>query len=74
MKDSLEPLSVTGITTVTIGTAVWAILLVVALIARDWLEANGRGDWVWIAAAGTGLGLLGLRYTKRRAARIAKAS
>ena len=74
MKDSLEPLSVTGITTVTIGTAVWAVLLVVALIARDWLEANGRGDWVWIAAAGTGLGLLGLRYTKRRAARIAKAS
>lgn len=74
MKDSLEPLSVTGITTVTIGTAVWAILLVAALIARDWLEANGRGDWVWIAAAGTGLGLLGLRYTRRRAARIAKAS
>lgn len=74
MKDSLEPLSVTGITTVTIGTAVWASLLVVALIARDWLEANGRGDWVWIAAAGTVLGLLGIRYTKRRAARIAKAS
>ena len=74
MKDSLEPLSVTGITTVTIGTAVWAGLLVIALIARDWLEANGRGDWVWIAAAGTVLGLLGIRYTKRRAARISQAS
>jgi hypothetical protein len=74
MKNSLEPLSVTGITTVTFGTAVWAALLVVALLARNTLVDQGRGDWVWIAAAGTVLGLLGIRYTKRRAARIAQDS
>lgn len=74
MKVSLEPLFVTGITTVTIGTVVWAVLFVIALFARNTLVAQGRGDWVWIAAAGTGLGLLGIRYTKRRAARIAQGS
>ena len=74
MKDSLEPLSVTGITTVTFGTAVWAVLTVITLIARDSLTAQGKGDWVWIAATGTVLGLLGIRYTKRRAARIARGS
>lgn len=74
MKDSLEPLSVTGITTVTFGTAIWAVLTVIAIITRESLEAHGRGDWVWIAATGTGLGLLGIRYTKRRAARIARGS
>lgn len=74
MKDSLEPLSVTGITTVTIGTAVWAVLFALALFFRHTLEAQGRGDWLWIAAAGTLLGLLGIRYTKRRAARIAQGS
>ena len=74
MKVSLEPLFVTGITTVTIGTAVWAVLFVIALLARNTLVSQGRGDWVWIAAAGTVLGSLGIRYTKRRAARIAQGS
>ena len=68
----LEPLSVTGITTVTKGTLVWAALLVAALIGRKPLIDAGRGDWIWIAATGTLLGLLGIRYTKRRAARIAR--
>ncbi len=71
-SNELEPLSVTGITTVTKGTIVWAALLIVALIARKPLIDQGRGDWIWIAAAGTFLGLLGIRYTKRRAARIAR--
>ena len=74
MKNSLEPLYVTGITTVTLGTAIWAVLLVVAIVFRDSLAHQGRGDWVWIAAAGTCLGLLGIRYSKRRAARIDRAS
>jgi hypothetical protein len=41
---------------------------------RDQLEASGRGHWIWICACGVLLGLLGIRYTRRRAARIANAS
>jgi hypothetical protein len=40
---------------------------------RDQLEASGRGDWIAIGLSGIILGLLGIRYTKRRAARIEQA-
>jgi len=70
---SLEPLQVTGITTVTIGTVVWAIATLVLLALHNKLEASGRGDWPQIAAAGTFLGLLGMRFAKRRAARTLRA-
>ena len=73
-KIALEPLEVNGITAVTVGTAIWLIATVICLIQREQLEASGRGNWVWICACGVLLGLLGIRYTRRRAARIAKAS
>ena len=68
----LEPLDVTGVTTVTLGTVVWAIAAVVLFLAKGQLSADSQ-DWPWIALAGTILGLMGIRYTKRRAARVAKA-
>ena len=71
-KQQLKPLEVTGITTVTIGTGIWALAFLGTLLFRSTLADQGRSDWVWIALAGTVLGLLGIRYTKRRAARIAK--
>jgi len=37
---------------------------------REQLEDAGRGNWIAIGVAGIVLGLLGMRYTKRRAARI----
>ena len=73
-KIALEPLEVNGITAVTAGTAIWLIATVICLVQREQLEASGRGDWVWICACGVLLGLLGIRYTRRRAARIAKSS
>jgi hypothetical protein len=42
------------------------------VLMRNQLEEAGRGNWIAIGVAGIILGLLGMRYTKRRAARIEK--
>lgn len=42
-------------------TAVWAIALIVLLAIRGQLAPADRW-WVWVAAAGTALGLFGLAY------------
>lgn len=73
-KLALEPLEINGITAVTVGTIIWTVATVIMVVMRDQLEASGRGDWVWICACGVLLGLLGIRYTRRRAARIANAN
>jgi hypothetical protein len=43
------------------------------VLMRNQLEASGRDNWIAIGVAGIILGLLGMRYTKRRAARIEQA-
>jgi hypothetical protein len=43
------------------------------VLMRDQLETSGRGNWIAIGVCGIILGLLGMRYTKRRAARIEQA-
>lgn len=53
---------------VTLGTVLWALGLVAALVLRDRLEDQGRDSWVWVAAAGMFLGLVGLRQVRRRRA------
>ena len=73
-KLALEPLEINGIAAVIVGTIVWTVATVIMILMRDQLEASGRGNWIWICACGVLLGLLGIRYTRRRAARIAKAS
>ena len=73
-KLALEPLEINGITAVIVGTIVWTVATVIMILMRDQLETSGRGNWVWICACGVLLGLLGIRYTRRRAARIAKSS
>ena len=55
---------------VAIGTGLWAIALVLTLVLHDRLVDDGRGDWVWIAAAGLFLGVIGLWHVRRRAARL----
>ena len=73
LKTELKPLEVNGITAVTLGTGIWAVATLVMVLMRDQLEAAGRGDWIAIGVCGIILGLLGIRYTKRRAARIERA-
>ena len=69
-RKEFTPLEVNGITAVTIGTGIWSVATLVMVLMRDQLEALGRGDWVAIGVCGIILGLFGMRYTKRRAARI----
>ena len=71
-KKELAPLEVNGITAVTIGTVIWSVATLIMVLMRDQLETSGRGDWVAIGVCGIILGLLGMRYTKRRVARIEK--
>ena len=69
-KHELKPLEVNGITAVTLGTIIWSVATLIMVLMRDQLESAGRGNWIAIGVAGITLGLLGIRYTKRRAARI----
>ena len=73
LKNELEPVEVNGITAVTLGTGIWSVATLVMVLMRDQLEVSGRGDWIAIGFSGIILGLLGMRYTKRRAARIDRA-
>jgi hypothetical protein len=51
---------------VAVGTGLFAIGLVLAVVMHDRLEDDGHGDWVWILACGVLLGLIGLRAVRRR--------
>ena len=68
-RDDPAPLRTDDRRTVMVGTAVWAVLLVVTLLARDELGAADRGWWAWSCAAGVALGLVGLAYLHHREVR-----
>lgn len=57
---STEPPDPREATPVAVGTGVWALLLVIGLVIRHDLADSGREWWVWTAAAGTILGVIGL--------------
>ncbi|MEU8250784.1 DUF2530 domain-containing protein [Nonomuraea sp. NPDC048916] len=61
-----EPIETNDTKTVIVGTVAWAVALVVLLILRP---APQNSWWIWTCVAGVGLGLLGLWYIRRRAAR-----
>jgi hypothetical protein len=61
-----EPLETNDVAIVTVGTILWAVALVASLIFRDRLADSGNEGWVWIFLAGTFLGLIGIRYVRRR--------
>ena len=73
-KSELKPLEVNGITAVTLGTLLWLTSFVLLIFTRKWLIENGHENWIWIAASGFVLGLLGYRYTTNRAKRFKKAT
>ncbi len=55
-------------------TAGWLVALIVLLIIRDQLAAADRW-WIWVAVAGTALGVFGLAYVpylKRSRSRAAQ--
>ena len=43
-----------------VGSVAWLVALVVVLVFRAELAANGLGWWLWCAIIGLGLGLIGL--------------
>jgi hypothetical protein len=65
-----EPLETDDVAIVTVGTVLWALALVASLVFHDRLADGGREDWTWVFLAGTFLGLIGIRYVRRRRAAL----
>ncbi|MFN0282749.1 MAG: DUF2530 domain-containing protein [Kineosporiaceae bacterium] len=63
------PLRTDDRTAVLVGTGVWAVLLVAALLSYQRLADDGRAWWVWTPVVGIALGLYGLRYIRTRTPR-----
>ncbi len=64
-----QPMVTNDRATVAVGSVVWAVLLLVALLNRDALTDAGRGWWVWSCASGLVLGLVGLAWLHLRTKR-----
>lgn len=58
--------------TVAIGTILWGVALVALLPFWGRLDDAGRLWWIPTCASGLALGFVGLAYTRRRAAAIAR--
>ncbi|HKA68111.1 MAG TPA: DUF2530 domain-containing protein [Actinomycetes bacterium] len=69
----LQAVDVDGVAATTVGTIVWAAAFLILLPFRADLQANGRGDWLWICLAGIVGGLYGIVYCRRRRASMARA-
>jgi len=59
---------------VSIGTAVWMVVLVVLLARKSELDANDAGWWIAVAAVGLVTGLGGVAYLRWRRTRLARRS
>ncbi|MFC6236614.1 DUF2530 domain-containing protein [Longivirga aurantiaca] len=62
----VAPLDVDGVGAVAVGTAAWAVGLVLCLVLRGPLADAGNGWWTWVCLTGAVLGLAGLWYVRRR--------
>lgn len=70
----VDPLDVTGVRTVTVGTGLFVLAFVALLPFTDQLRRADRLWWLWTCAAGVALGLFGIHYCRRRAAALAARS
>jgi type VI protein secretion system component VasK len=63
-RPSPPPLEANDQMVTVVGTAAWAVALVVLLIVRDSLPAGQRW-WIWTCACGLVMGLFALWYVPR---------
>lgn len=64
----IQPLDVSGLRTVGVGTAGFLGATVYLLLFQlDWLRETDRMWWLWACYAGLGLGVFGYVYCTRRA-------
>jgi hypothetical protein len=54
------------------GTALWAAALVVLLVLELATATDVHGWWLAMCGCGIGLGLIGVRYCRRRQAALAR--
>ncbi len=66
----VEPLDVTGVRTVTVGTLLFGLAFVLLLPFYGRLEDEGRTWWLWTCLTGFGLGMFGIDFCRRRARAI----
>jgi hypothetical protein len=62
----VEPLDVDGVRTVQVGLAIWFLVFLGLLPFWSALTDADRTWWLWTCLAGSGLGLFGLEYCRRR--------
>ncbi len=67
----VDPLDVTGVRTVIVGTALFVLAFLALLPFTDDLREQDRTWWLWTCGAGIALGIFGISYCRRRAAAIA---
>ena len=65
------PLETNDVAIVAGGTVLWAVALVAVVIARL-AGADVHAWWIAMCACGTGLGIIGVRYCRRRRDAIAR--
>ena len=58
------PLEANDVLVTAIGTAAWAVALVVLLILRDQIPPSEQW-WIWVCVAGVAMGLFALWYVPR---------
>lgn len=63
----VDPLDVTGLRTVTVGTVLFALAGLGLLPFLGWLQETDRVWWLWVCVVGFGLGLFGFDHCRRRA-------
>ncbi|WP_051723014.1 DUF2530 domain-containing protein [Streptomyces albus] len=73
-REAPEPLEGNVVAVVTGGTLLWFVMFLVQLPFYGWFESRGLLWWLWTCLAGAGLGLIGIRYVRRREAAIRRAA
>lgn len=63
---SVQPLDTDGVAALAIGTALFAIAFVIALLFSKTLIDRDSTWWIGVCAAGFGLGVLGTAFVTRR--------